>query len=135
MTPKQAAFVAEYTKDGNATQSAIRAGYSAHTADVQGPRLLGNVAIQQALQQVKADAVQRVQESQTEAVVTAQAILQRAWQIANTDARDRGQHLAIAARAFPEFKDGVVVDNRQQTLVLPEGTTLDDLRRLRAELE
>lgn len=32
MTPKQAAFVREYLIDLNATQAAIRAGYSAHTA-------------------------------------------------------------------------------------------------------
>lgn len=32
MTPKQSRFVAEYLIDGNATQAAIRAGYSAKTA-------------------------------------------------------------------------------------------------------
>lgn len=50
------------------------------------------------------------------AVVTAQMILERAWEVANSDAKDRGQHLAIAARAFPEFKDGIQAPN--QTLVL-----------------
>ena len=45
MTPKQARFVAEYLIDLNATQAAIRAGYSARNADVVGPRLLGNVGI------------------------------------------------------------------------------------------
>jgi phage terminase small subunit len=33
MTPKQERFIAEYLKDLNATQAAIRAGYSAHTAN------------------------------------------------------------------------------------------------------
>ena len=47
LTPKQKAFVAEYAVDKNATQAAIRAGYSAKTADVQGPRLLGNVRIRE----------------------------------------------------------------------------------------
>ena len=36
MTPKQAAFVDEYLIDLNATQAAIRAGYSAKTAGVVG---------------------------------------------------------------------------------------------------
>jgi len=45
LTPKQQAFVTEYLIDLNATQAAIRAGYSAKDADVQGPRLLGNVRI------------------------------------------------------------------------------------------
>jgi len=49
MTPKQARFVDEYQIDLNATQAAIRAGYSAKTAEQQGPRLLGNVGVAAAL--------------------------------------------------------------------------------------
>ncbi len=45
MTPKQERFVAEYLKDLNATQAAIRAGYSKKTAEVQGWRLLRNAEI------------------------------------------------------------------------------------------
>ena len=45
MTPKQEAFVREYLIDLNATQAAIRAGYSAKTAGQQGERLLKNVEI------------------------------------------------------------------------------------------
>ena len=47
--PKQSRFVQEYLIDLNATQAAIRAGYSVKTADVQGPRLLGNVGIAAAI--------------------------------------------------------------------------------------
>jgi phage terminase small subunit len=43
-------FVREYLVDLNATQAAIRAGYSAKTAEQQGPRLLGNVGIAEAIQ-------------------------------------------------------------------------------------
>ena len=39
-TPKQAAFAAEYLKDFNATQAAIRAGYAEKSAGVEGHRLL-----------------------------------------------------------------------------------------------
>ena len=39
LTPKQARFVEEYLIDLNATQGAIRAGYSAKTAEEQGSRL------------------------------------------------------------------------------------------------
>lgn len=42
---KQEKFVHEYRKDRNATQAAIRSGYSKKNADVVGPRLLGNVGI------------------------------------------------------------------------------------------
>lgn len=44
-TDKQARFVAEYLVDLNATQAAIRAGYSAKTAYSQGDRLLKNVEV------------------------------------------------------------------------------------------
>ena len=49
MNPRQAKFVAEYLKDPNATQAAIRAGYSKRTARSQGGRLLTNVAIRDEL--------------------------------------------------------------------------------------
>lgn len=40
LTDKQAAFVREYMKDSNATQAAIRAGYSEKTADTIAVQLL-----------------------------------------------------------------------------------------------
>ncbi len=50
LTPKQACFVEEYLIDLNATQAAIRAGYSPKTAEVQGSRLLGNVTVREAVE-------------------------------------------------------------------------------------
>lgn len=49
MTPRQQRFVEEYCLDLNATQAAIRAGYSAKTAGSQGERLLKNAEIQTAI--------------------------------------------------------------------------------------
>lgn len=54
LTEKQQLFVDEYLIDLNATQAAIRAGYSAKTADVQGSRMLGNVKVQQAVAEAMA---------------------------------------------------------------------------------
>lgn len=45
MTEKQKRFCDEYLIDCNATQAAIRAGYSAKTANEQSARLLANVSI------------------------------------------------------------------------------------------
>lgn len=45
MNARQKRFADEYLIDNNATQAAIRAGYSEKTAYVQGPRLLENVEI------------------------------------------------------------------------------------------
>lgn len=59
MNDRQRRFVAEYLIDLNATQAAIRAGYSAKTAVVQGPRLLGNVGVQSALQRAMEDRAKR----------------------------------------------------------------------------
>lgn len=50
LTPKQAMFVREYLVDLNATQAAIRAGYSAKTANEQASRLLANVNVARAVQ-------------------------------------------------------------------------------------
>ena len=49
LTEKQQRFVEEYLVDLNATQAAIRAGYSVKTADVQGSRMLRNVKVQSAI--------------------------------------------------------------------------------------
>ena len=49
LTPKQQRFVAEYLKDLNGTQAAIRTGYSKRTANEQAARLLANVSIRAAI--------------------------------------------------------------------------------------
>lgn len=53
LTPKQADFVREYLIDLNATQAAIRAGYSAKTAQEQSARLLSNVIIASEINKLK----------------------------------------------------------------------------------
>lgn len=45
LTPKQQRFVEEYLVDLNATQAAIRAGYSKRSAEVEGSRLLRNAKV------------------------------------------------------------------------------------------
>ena len=54
LTAKQQRFVDEYLIDLNATQAAIRAGYSPSTANEQGARLLVNVSISSAISQAMA---------------------------------------------------------------------------------
>ena len=45
LTNQQRLFALEWTKDCNVTQAAIRAGYSAKGAEVQGHNLLSNVNV------------------------------------------------------------------------------------------
>lgn len=61
LTPKQRRFVEEYLVDLNATQASIRAGYSAKTAEQQGPRLLGNVGVAAAIAAAQAERSKRTQ--------------------------------------------------------------------------
>lgn len=59
LAPRQARFVEEYLIDLNATQAAIRAGYSARTANEQGARLLANVSVNEAVARAKAERSKR----------------------------------------------------------------------------
>jgi len=60
MNTRQAMFVQEYLVDLNATQAAIRAGYSAKTAYAQASRLLSDVKIAAAVTEAKAKRSERV---------------------------------------------------------------------------
>ncbi|HHH1890230.1 TPA: terminase small subunit [Yersinia enterocolitica] len=60
LTPKQELFCREYLKDLNATQAAVRAGYSEKTAQVQSSRLLSNVMVQQRVSELAAERNSRV---------------------------------------------------------------------------
>lgn len=53
MNNRQQLFCEEYLKDMNATQAAIRAGYSEKTAYSQGQRLLKNVEIKNRLKEIR----------------------------------------------------------------------------------
>lgn len=59
LTEKQQRFCEEYLIDLNATQAAIRAGYSPRTANEQGARLLANVSISKAIAQAMAERSRR----------------------------------------------------------------------------
>jgi len=74
LTPKQFKFVQEYLIDMNATQAAIRAGYSKKTAHSSGPRLLENVGIKEEIEKA-----QLRMEMKTD--ITKQKILEKLWGI------------------------------------------------------
>ena len=59
MTDKQKRFCEEYMIDLNATQAAIRAGYSVKTANEQGARLLATVSVHQEIERLKAERSRR----------------------------------------------------------------------------
>lgn len=69
LTDKQQCFVDEYLIDLNATQAAIRAGYSAKTADQQGSRMLTNVKVKQAVAEKQAQRSKRTGVNQDRVVL------------------------------------------------------------------
>lgn len=81
LTRQQELFVAEYLKDLNATQAAIRAGYSPRTANEQAARLLVNVSIQREIQRHMDARLHRIEES-------ADSVLKRLIEEANADQKD-----------------------------------------------
>lgn len=61
MTAKQEAFAIEYLKDKNATQAAIRAGYSAKTAYSIGCEMLRKPEIQEIIRAKQEEAVKNAE--------------------------------------------------------------------------
>lgn len=92
LTPKQERFVAEYLIDLNATQAAIRSGYSPRTADKIGAQLLGKTGVAAAVRAAMALRATRVQ-------VEADGVLQEIARVAFFDPRKlfdtEGQPLPI----------------------------------------
>ncbi len=97
LTPNQDRFVQEYLLDLNATQAAIRAGYSEKSAASQGERLLRNAEIKTAIDEALSKRAQRVE-------VKADDILRELMRIALADISqaygDDGQLLKI--KEMPE---------------------------------
>ena len=80
LTAKQQRFVDEYLVDLNATQAAIRAGYSPHTANQAGPRLLVNVG-------VEAEIARRMEERSGRVQITQDMVLRELAKIGFSDIR------------------------------------------------
>lgn len=81
LTPKQQRFVEEYLVDLNATQAAIRAGYSSRSANRIATENLSKPVIREAIQRAKAERSQRTQ-------ITADRVLEEYARLAFSDPRD-----------------------------------------------
>ncbi|WP_273751157.1 terminase small subunit [Leuconostoc mesenteroides] len=68
LTPKQKKFADEYIKTGNATQSAIEAGYSKKYANTNAPKLLQNTTLKQYIEKCITEIASNSVMSYTEAV-------------------------------------------------------------------
>ena len=113
LTPKQQRFVQEYQVDCNATQAAIRAGYSPKSASVQGSRLLANAKVQAEVERLS-------MRKDAELGLSNERILHKIAQIAFSDdeeTRDtlRALHLLCKTRGMylrkPEVEQEAIVIN------------------------
>lgn len=80
LTPKQAEFCQQYLIDLNGTQAAIRAGYSAHTANEQAARLLAKVSVGSHIRSLMEERSKRTQ-------ITQDRVLQELARVAFSDLR------------------------------------------------
>jgi phage terminase small subunit len=91
---QQAKFLKAYLKSGNATQSAIEAGYSEQTAYSQGQRLLNNVEIKAA-----------VQRSLKHLEISAENVLAELAKLAFCNMGDYVSPNADGSQLVPDFSD------------------------------
>lgn len=99
LTPKQELFIAEYLKDGNATQAAIRAGYSARTARQAGAENLTKPVIADAIAAARKDRNARLLVSADDVVRELKLLaFSDVGQIVDLDAGTLRQGIAEAAR-------------------------------------
>jgi len=130
MNNKQQRFVDEYLVDSNATQAAIRAGYSAKTAYVQGPRLLENVGVAAAIRAAQVEHRERTK-------VTVESLTEK-LRAAYDVAEKNGQSASMVQASMGLAKlHGYLVDRVEQTTKAADNMTPDELNveeeRLRHE--
>lgn len=130
LSDKQAAFAREYVVDRNATQAAIRAGYSAATAKQQGARLLTNVDVRAAVNRGEAAVAEKTE-------LTVLSITTRLLTIADkSEALDTAPGMSVARQSLMDAAklNGLVVETSEVLTRTPE-ERLARLSALRAERE
>lgn len=88
---KQQRFVDEYLIDRNATQAAIRAGYSARTAEQMGYQLLQKTSVQEAIAKGEAELAERNK-------ITQDKVLNLLWDMATADPNELIKYVRVNCR-------------------------------------
>lgn len=130
MTPRQQRFVEEYMVDLNATQAAIRAGYSAKTANRAGPRLLSNVGIREAVSARQAQYAEKMEITVTGITAELQTIAKKARALKSAPG------LSVARQSLMDVAklNGLIVETHESITRSPEERAAR-LAELRAERE
>lgn len=127
MTPKQAAFVREYMIDGNATQAAIRAGYSERTAQEQSSRLLSKAMIREGLAALQAETAERHE-------ITLDRLTEMAEKAYDAALKANQVGAAVSAVAQLSRMHGFDADPRKNERSPLDGMNVEQLRAIRSAL-
>ncbi len=103
LTDKQKEFVRQYLVDLNATQAAIRAGYSMKTAYRQGADLLQKTSIREAIEKAQAKRARRVEVTQDYVLSNLVEVVERTMQRAPVTNRKGEQVTDEEGRAVWTF--------------------------------
>jgi phage terminase small subunit len=123
LPPRRRAFVEEYLVDLNATQAAIRAGYSPRTAQEISSELLSNPLVAAAVERGKAQRLARVGMSQDQ-VLQEMALLSHS-SVSHYEIDDRGQ-----VQPAPGAPDGcmrAIQSIKKKTTVKVDGSITYDV--------
>ena len=112
LTPKQQRFVEEYLIDLNATQAAIRAGYSAKNADNISSDLLGKSQVSEAIYRKMDDRSRRTE-------ITADRVLIELASIAFADITDYVQ--VITGSVIVADTDSLTTEKRKALAGIKQG--------------
>ena len=103
LTDKQKEFVRQYLVDLNATQAAVRAGYSVKTAYRQGADLLQKTSIREAIEKAQAKRARRVEVTQDYVLSNLVEVVERSMQRAPVTDRKGEQVTDEEGRAVWTF--------------------------------
>lgn len=108
LTAKQAAFVAEYLVDMNATQAAIRAGYSEKSAYRIGSELLQKTSVAKAITQAQAKRAAKVGREAEDVLRDIQAVTKDAREVGDLKTALKG--LELEGKHLGMFREKVEAD-------------------------
>jgi len=126
MTHRQELFIQEYIKTGNATNSAIKAGYSKRTARSTGQRLLTNVDIKKRIEELS-------QKIANNNIMTAKERQEYLTKLINSDdvkVSDKLKALDILNKMTGEYIQKVEVNGELKTEDPFKNLTTEELKKI-----
>lgn len=113
--------------DGTHAYLAMYPDSKLDSARANAARLLATDSVSQRVRELQERVASKAEKSAVD-------VLNRLGEIGWSDEKDRVPALSAMRSFYPEFRDSAPIDARSLTFNLPDGTSLEDLKRLRAEL-